>query len=143
VQVDGEKREPIDEKESPFALCFTTKRLLSEQKILKNSRIVIVGASDTGISFVEALLAISFLQFTNITIIAPGGLPHHHLDRKEANLKAASTNYTIHELQKLMLESRTTVIDCRMTDIDRNDKNIILNDGRVVPYDSLILAMGI
>jgi NADH dehydrogenase FAD-containing subunit len=42
-----------------------------------------------------------------------------------------------------MLESRTTVIDCRMTDIDRSDKNIILNDGRVVPYDTLILTMGI
>jgi hypothetical protein len=30
-----------------------------------------------------------------------------------------------------------------MVDIDRSDKNIILNDGRVVPYDTLILAMGI
>lgn len=42
-----------------------------------------------------------------------------------------------------MLESRATVVDSRMTDIDRSDKNIILNDGRVVPYDTLILAMGI
>jgi NADH dehydrogenase FAD-containing subunit len=42
-----------------------------------------------------------------------------------------------------MLESRITVINSRMVDIDRSDKNIILNDGRVVPYDTLILAMGI
>jgi hypothetical protein len=42
-----------------------------------------------------------------------------------------------------MLESRITVIDSRMTDIDRSDKNIILNDGRVVPYDTLVLSMGI
>jgi NADH dehydrogenase FAD-containing subunit len=42
-----------------------------------------------------------------------------------------------------MLESRITVLNSRMVDIDRSDKNIILNDGRVVPYDTLILAMGI
>jgi len=42
-----------------------------------------------------------------------------------------------------MLESRINVIDSRMTDIDRSDKNIVLNDGRVIPYDTLILAMGI
>jgi NADH dehydrogenase FAD-containing subunit len=42
-----------------------------------------------------------------------------------------------------MLESRITVINSRMVDIDRSDKNIILNDGRVVPYDTLVLAMGI
>jgi len=42
-----------------------------------------------------------------------------------------------------MLESRITVLNSRMVDIDRSDKNIILNDERVVPYDTLILAMGI
>jgi NADH dehydrogenase FAD-containing subunit len=35
------------------------------------------------------------------------------------------------------------VLDARMTDIDRSDKNVILDDGRVVPYDTLILGMGI
>lgn len=102
-----------------------------------------IGASDTGISFVEALLTITYLQFTNITLIAPGGLPHHHLPCKKTNLKTQSTSYTNEELQKLMLESRITVLDARMTDIDRNDKNVVLDDGKVVPYDTLVLTMGI
>ena len=42
-----------------------------------------------------------------------------------------------------MLESRVQVIDSRMTDIDRSDKNVILHDGRVIPYDTLVLGMGI
>lgn len=42
-----------------------------------------------------------------------------------------------------MLESRVHVVDARMTDIDRDDKNIILHDGKVLPYDTLILTMGI
>lgn len=117
--------------------------MLSEAKIVKNARIVVVGASDTGISFVEALLTITYLCFTNITLIAPGGLPHHNLQTKQSNLKTQSTSYTYEELAKLMLESRITVLDARMTDIDRSDKNVILDDGRVVPYDTLILAMGI
>lgn len=61
VPIDGFDRKPDDEEESPFALCFTTKRLLSEAKIVKNARVVIVGASDTGISFAEALLSITYL----------------------------------------------------------------------------------
>lgn len=55
---------------------------------------MVVGASDTGISFIEALLSISYLQFTNIILIAPGGLPHHNYDNNNANLKAYSTSYT-------------------------------------------------
>jgi len=102
-----------------------------------------VGASDTGISFVEALLSISYLYFTKITLISPGGLPHHHCPDKNGNLKAYSTSYTFEELKKLMLEARIEVIDSRVTDIDRSDKNVILHDGKVVPYDTLVLTMGI
>jgi hypothetical protein len=95
THIDGKERDPQDEIESPFALCFTTKRLLSEPKIVKNSRIVVVGASDTGISFIEALLSIGYLQFTNIVLIAPGGLSHHHIgDKRAQNLKSYSTSYT-------------------------------------------------
>lgn len=42
-----------------------------------------------------------------------------------------------------MLESRVRVINARMVDIDRSDKNVILNDETIIPYDTLILAMGI
>lgn len=133
----------MDEDEAPFALCFSTKRLLSEAKIVKNSRIVVVGASDTGISFIEALLAVSYLGFSNVTLVAPGGLPHAHLATRAANLRTCSTSYTWREMRKLMLESRVTVVDSRAVDIDRADKHVILNDGRVVPYDTLVLAMGI
>ena len=143
AKVDGCNRDPLDETESPFALCFTTRRLLSEPKIVKNSRIVVVGASDTSISFIEALLSVNYLNFTNVTLIAPGGLPNNHFDDKKDNLKAYSTSYTKEEMKKLMLESRIRVINARMVDIDKADKNIILNDDSVIPYDTLVLGMGI
>jgi len=142
-KVDNCSRDPLDEMESPFALCFSTRRMLSEAKIVKNARIVVVGASDTSISFIEALLSISYLKFTSIILIAPGGLPNHHFQERRENLKAYSTSYTREELKKLMLESRVCVINARMVDIDRSDKNIILHDDSVIPYDTLILGMGL
>ena len=93
-RIDGFARDPLDEVEAPFALCFTTRRMLSEPKIVKNSRIVVVGASDTSISFVEALLSTSYLHFTSIVLVAPGGLPHHHYFDKTENLRSYSTSYT-------------------------------------------------
>jgi len=117
--------------------------MLSESKIVKNARIVVVGASDTSISFIEALLSISYLKFTSIVLIAPGGLPNHHFADKSHNLKSYSTSYTNQELKKLMLESRVRVINARMVDLDRSDKNIILHDETIIPYDTLVLGMGI
>lgn len=116
---------------------------MSEPKIAKNSRIVVIGSSDTGISFIEALLSISYLRFTNIVLISPGGLPHHHFEDYQANLKAYSTSYTNEELRSLMLENRIKVIDARMINIDRKGKFVILHDDAQIPYDTLILAMGL
>jgi hypothetical protein len=103
----------------------------------------VIGSSDTGISFIEALLSISYLRFTNIVLISPGGLPHHHLTQQKENLKAYSTSYTNEELKRLMLENRIKVINARMIDIERQDKKVILHDGSMVPYDTLILTMGL
>lgn len=141
--MDGAERDYLDEEEAPFALCFITRRLLSEPKIVKNSRIVVIGSSDTGISFIEALLSISYLRFTNIVLISPGGLPHHHFVDHQENLKAYSTSYSNEELKRLMLENRVQVINARMVDIERQEKKVILHDGSMIPYDTLILAMGL
>ena len=51
-------RNPSDESEPPFSLSMITKKLLRSQKVSNNNRIVVVGASDTGISFIESLLSI-------------------------------------------------------------------------------------
>lgn len=71
--MDGH-REPQDQKEAPFSLSMLTKKQLSAVKINNNARIVVVGASDTGLSFIESLLTIKDINFTNIILLAPGGL---------------------------------------------------------------------
>lgn len=46
-------------------------------------------------------------------------------------------------MKMLMLETRIKVINARIVEIDRSEKNLILHDDSVVPYDTLILAMGL
>jgi hypothetical protein len=72
-------RIPIDEEIASFGLSLISKRMLSVNKVNNNTRIVVVGASDTGISFIEYLLGLRYINFTNITLLSPGGLFHYHL----------------------------------------------------------------
>ena len=141
-RIDAE-RNYQDEKESDFALCFITKKQLSEPKVRINHRIVVVGASDTGISFIESLLSNIYLEFTNVYLLAPGGLVYNHVKSEHESMKASSTSYSLSELRRLLLENRVTVIDSRMLEIDRKDKKIILHDETTLRYDMLVLTMGL
>lgn len=76
-------------------------------------------------------------------LVSPGGLPHHHFEDHRDNIKSYSTSYTNEELKRLMLENRVQVINARMIDIERQEKKVMLHDGTMVPYDTLILTMGL
>lgn len=40
-----------------------------------NTRVVVVGASDTGLSCIEKLLLVPYLHFASITLLSSDGLP--------------------------------------------------------------------
>ena len=74
---------------------MVTKKQLHSLKIENNTRIVVVGASDTGISFIESLLTLPRVQFTNITLLSPGGLVTQHVNSQKDYLRAMSTSYSL------------------------------------------------
>lgn len=74
---------------------MVTKKQLYAMKTENNTRIVVVGSSDTGLSFIESLLMIRDVNFTNITLLAPGGLVTMHVKNQKDYLRAASTNYSL------------------------------------------------
>merc|ERR1719426_108682 len=122
-------------------LSIVAKKLLSEAKSPVNSRIVVVGASDTGLSFLESLLAVPSLHFHNLTLLAPGGLAYHHAHHLP--LVQGSAAYSHEELRRVMLELRVRVLDARMIQIHREDQHVILPDGSKVPYDFLVITAGL
>lgn len=96
-----------------------TKKDLNTLKINNNTRIVIVGPSDTGISFIESLLMLKEINFQNITVLSPGGILTMHVKSQSDLLKAASTSYTLDEIRNLMIDARTTVLDAKMVKLDK------------------------
>jgi NADH dehydrogenase FAD-containing subunit len=117
--------------------------MLSSVKVSNNSRIVVVGASDTGTSLIESLLTIKDINFTHITLLAPGGLTTMHILKPEDHLKAMSTNYTLEELRNLMIDARVSVLDAKMVELDKKNKRIKLDKNAYLPYDILVVAVGL
>lgn len=120
-----------------------TKRNLNTLKIENNTRIVVVGASDTGISFLESLLMIKDINFTNITLLSPGGIITMHVNSQKDYLRAASTSYTLEEIKNLMIDARTTVLDTKMVKLDKKEKRILIDKNAYIPFDILVLCVGL
>lgn len=73
--------------------------MLVESRIANNNRIVIIGASDTGISFIKLLFSIRYLEFSYIYLVAPGGLLYHHIEKEIDNMKVSINNYQLKDLK--------------------------------------------
>ena len=142
-RTDGEERYEFDEDEAEFCLVMSTKKMFADSRIANNNRIVVVGGSDTGISFIESLLSIRYLEFSHIYLIAPGGLLYHHIQDEILNLKVSMNNYQITELKKLLFEHRIKIIDSKVIDIKPNQKYVQLEDSSILFYDYLILTLGL
>jgi len=138
---EEERQQLLRDANQTQALSIVAKKLLSETKIPVNSRIVVVGASDCGLSFLESLLSIPHLLFNSLTLLAPGGLEYHHAHHLP--LVAGTAAYSHQELRRIMLELRVRILDSRMVQIDREQKCCILHDGSMLPYDYLVVATGL
>ena len=49
----------LDPRRQLYSLYFLTSKLFSEPKVVVNSRVIVVGASDTGLSFLQSLCLVS------------------------------------------------------------------------------------
>lgn len=127
----------------PCALNHINRKLLLEPKIAINLRIVIIGASELAISFLETLAFSPHLRFNNITLVSSNGLPGMlPPDELRDGMRAQSMNYDQKDHAYMSLRSWVNVVIGKMTHIDRRQKNIYINEHTVLPYDHLILCTG-
>ncbi|CAI9734209.1 ciliaflagella61-likeassociated and flagella-associated 61 [Octopus vulgaris] len=132
-------------KEVPaFALTHMNRKLALEPKMTINARIVVVGASTVGLSFLETLIFCPHLNFNNITLVSPHGLPAESKpDPHLQNMMASNFYYSPDHLARTSLRSWVSVVKSKMTKIVREKKHLITSNGHTIPYDHLFLCCGL
>ncbi|XP_053345413.1 cilia- and flagella-associated protein 61 [Clarias gariepinus] len=131
----------ITTEQVPYALNHINRKLTMESKVNINAKIVVVGASDTGLAFLETLAFCPHLQFNNLTLISPHGLPEdRHIDN--ISFLATSHCYSERDHAQFSLCSWVNVVKGKMTAIDRSRTFVQVNEDQHIYYDHLILCTG-
>ncbi|CAK6447385.1 unnamed protein product [Pipistrellus nathusii] len=133
----------VSKEPMSYALYHTNRKLTLEPKITVNARIVVVGASNVGISFLETLVFCAHLKFSNLTLISTHGLPGKKLlGSEQRKFLASDQSYTDKDHALMSLCSWVNVVVGRMTAIDRAAKHVVVSQEDIVLYDHLILCTG-
>ncbi|CAH0726924.1 unnamed protein product, partial [Brenthis ino] len=130
----------------PFALWTIERPLTSLPKVHVNNSIVVVGASRTGLAFLETLLlgpTSEYLTFTNLTLVSQHGLPAAGDGARAADACVPRDGrYTDRYLKRVPFYYYVDIISAIMVKIDRKKKCIHLNGSGIKYYDELILTCG-
>ncbi|XP_054677587.1 cilia- and flagella-associated protein 61 isoform X1 [Grus americana] len=135
--------EQVSKDQSSYSLNHINRKLVLESKASINTRIVVVGASDVGISFLETLVFCPHLKFNNLTLISIHGLPGKDLlGSKHRRFLINSHCFNDEDYAQMSLCSWVNVVVGKMTGINRAAKYVVVSKEKKVPYDYLVLCTG-
>ncbi|KAJ3142796.1 hypothetical protein HDU90_002667 [Geranomyces variabilis] len=125
----------------PCSLRILAAPLLYERKIVVNTRIVVVGASDCGFGFLDKLAYNPRITFTNLTLISTNGLP---FTERDGNVPYVSHRcFGTSELVQLGLPDHVRIVRGTVEEVDRLARRCVLEDGSVINYDYVVLTPGV
>lgn len=134
----------VDKDQPPlpdYALHFFSTRLTTERKETRNTRIVIVGNSDTAKGFLEEMLLLPDVIFPHITMVIHGTAADG--GGGVGGSLALSHTFASGELNRLALDGKVNTLNGRLHDIDREARMVVLDGDSLLGYDYLILATGL
>uniref|UniRef100_A0A8C3JF57 Cilia and flagella associated protein 61 n=1 Tax=Calidris pygmaea TaxID=425635 RepID=A0A8C3JF57_9CHAR len=135
--------EQVSKDQSRYSLNHINRKLVLESKTAVNIRIVVVGASDVGISFLETLIFCPHLKFNNLTLISIHGLPGKDLQgSKHRRFLINSHCFNDEDYAQMSLCSWVNVVVGKMTGINRAAKYVVVSKEKEIPYDYLVLCTG-
>uniref|UniRef100_A0A663MV07 Cilia and flagella associated protein 61 n=1 Tax=Athene cunicularia TaxID=194338 RepID=A0A663MV07_ATHCN len=135
--------EQVSKDQMKYSLYHINRKLVLESKTSINTRIVVVGASDVGISFLETLVFCPHLKFNNLTLISIHGLPGKDLlGSKHRRFLINSHCFNDEDYAQMSLCSWVNVVVGKMTGINRAAKYVVVSKEKKVPYDYLVLCTG-
>ncbi|XP_065487730.1 cilia- and flagella-associated protein 61 isoform X1 [Caloenas nicobarica] len=135
--------EQVSKDQLSYSLNHINRKLLLESRASINTKIVVVGASDVGISFLETLVFCPHLKFNNLTLISIHGLPGKDLlGSKHRRFLINSHCFNDEDYAQMSLCSWVNVVVGKMTGINRAAKYVVVSKEKKVPYDYLVLCTG-
>ncbi|XP_009945742.1 PREDICTED: uncharacterized protein C20orf26 homolog, partial [Leptosomus discolor] len=135
--------EQVSKDQLSYSLNHINRKLVLKSRASINTRIVVVGASDVGISFLEKLIFCPHLKFNNLTLISIHGLPGKDLlGSKHRRFLINSHCFNDEDYAQMSLCSWVNVVVGKMTGINRAAKYVVVSKEKKVPYDYLVLCTG-
>ncbi|KAH8861009.1 Cilia- and flagella-associated protein [Schistosoma japonicum] len=128
------------------ALFMTTGKLLMEPKEIINARIIVVGASTTGLAVLETLVTCPYIRFNNLVLLSSNDLPGdtlHPVNPLFYKFLPTDYAYPVDYLSQLGLKVCVNTIHGKLTAIDRKFKRITVSSGQKLSYDYLIITTGL
>lgn len=133
-------RKSNKDMEHQYALFAVTTRLLGTPYTTWNTRVVVVGASDTSMGMVEDLLLRTDLRLSNLCLVTPGGLAACASPPPYANLSLAFDSSRINQLA---MSHRIDVVDGEVMSLDRDNKTVTTTSGLNMTFDVLVMCPGL
>ena len=125
--------ELVKHLEQADSMHLLPRKYVLQPKFEINTSIVIVGSTEGVASFVYKLISVPYLHFSAIHVVCTGGA-----DRIWVNTSCCR-EYPPDWLQHLHLINGLHFFEADLAEIERENDQIVLDDGTIVCYDYLIL----